>query len=106
MADAKQLFDDLAEEQRVRPEVDMGRIRAKKGLTVNGKVYAFVSGDRLIVKVPLERAQAMIADGTAQVVQMGKRRLKEWVAFAELDEQTWRAAMTEAQAYVESLTKT
>ncbi|MFI6316311.1 hypothetical protein ACIBG8_02265 [Nonomuraea sp. NPDC050556] len=105
MADAQRLFDDLAEEHLVKPEVSMGRILANEGLTVNGKLYAFCSRDRLIVKVPLERARALLSDGTAEPVEMGKRRMKEWVAFTSPQEEEWRAFMAEALAFVESLTK-
>lgn len=101
MAEAQRLFDKLAEEHLSRPRVSMGRILANEGLTVNGKLYAFCGSGRLIVKVPLERARALLAAGEAEPVELGRRRMKEWVAFPLPDEPVWRAAMAEALAFVE-----
>lgn len=106
MATAQELFDDLAEEHLGRAEVSMGRILQNEGLTVNGKLYAFCARGRLIVKVPAVRAKELLEGGQAEVVEMGKRRMKEWVAFTSPDETVWRTMMAEASAYVEHLTHT
>lgn len=77
------------------------------GLRVAGKVYAFYSvRDGLIVKVPAARAAALVADGTAEQVRMGERRMKEWIELREPVEEVWRALMDEAAGYVGTLSST
>lgn len=99
------LYADLVDEQLARPEVSIGRMLRNDGLKINDKTFAFISmRERLVVKLPQERAAALVADGTAQVLEMGTRRMREWVELPELDEDTWRGLMNEAAAYVETLT--
>ena len=80
------------------------------GLRVAGKIFAFLGrGDRLIVKVPRQRAEAAVASGAAEPVTMGQRTMKEWVAFpavatdASATEQLWLSVADEAYRYVKSL---
>ncbi|MEU6713611.1 hypothetical protein ABZ897_19205 [Nonomuraea sp. NPDC046802] len=103
MAAAKELYDDLVMEQLSQPEVSMGRMFHTQGLTVKGKVYAFFSKDRLILKLPAARVGELVKEGTAEVMVMAARRMREWVAVREPDEELWRKLMAEAAAYVKGL---
>ncbi|MBF8193364.1 MmcQ/YjbR family DNA-binding protein [Nonomuraea sp. K274] len=107
MATAQELYDDLVTEHLARPEVSMGRMFHAEGLKVNGKVYAFFSRDRdrPVVKLPAARAGELVREGTAELMRMGGRRMREWVQLGEPDEEAWRRLMTEASAYVEALTR-
>lgn len=93
---------------RSSPGVEQGRMLHSPGLKVHGSFFAFVgTEDELIVKLPRPRAVAAVADGVAEVVTLGTRTLKEWVAFpypdAEKGPGAWRDAVEEAHAYVASL---
>ncbi|MEV4174763.1 hypothetical protein [Nonomuraea sp. NPDC049709] len=105
MVTAQELYDDLVMEHLARPEVSMGRMLHSDGLRVNGKVYAFFARDRVIVKLPAARAGGLVADGTAEVVQMGTRRMRDWVGLRAPDEEVWRGLLAEAATYVQGLTR-
>lgn len=83
----------------------MGRMFHAEGLKVGGKVYAFFSAsrDRVVLKLPAARAGELVKDGTAEVMRMGARQMREWVSLREPDEVVWRRLMGEAADYVESL---
>ncbi|MCT2582451.1 SRPBCC family protein [Actinophytocola gossypii] len=100
----RELFDDLAGEQLRRPGVVMGRAMRKDVLRVHDRVYAFVTKDRLVVKLPAEVTAAMVDGGEAVPFRSGGRPTREWVMVpkptmpAELDR--WRRLVTEARTYV------
>ena len=52
------VYDELATEQLARPGVTLGRALQNEVLKVNGKIFAFLNRDRLVVKLPRERAAA------------------------------------------------
>ena len=87
-----------------RPGVSEGTMLHSPGLRVDGRFFAFVgSDDRLVVKVPRDRAVELVADGTAEVVTLGTRTLREWVSLdgdGPSAAETWRATLEEAYAYV------
>ncbi|MFT4469469.1 TfoX/Sxy family protein [Arthrobacter sulfonylureivorans] len=104
------LLDLLARRYADNPLVERGTMFRGPGLRVGGKIFAFLGhGDRLIVKVPRQRADAAVASGAAEPVIMGQRTMKEWVAFpavaddAPATERLWLSAADEAYAYVKSL---
>ncbi|MGP3917876.1 hypothetical protein [Nonomuraea sp. 10N515B] len=103
MASAQELYDDLVAEHLARPDVSMGRMLHADGLKVRGKAYAFFSRDRVVLKLPAARAGELVGEGTAEVLRMGSRQMREWVALREPDEVVWRRLMAEAATYVESL---
>lgn len=105
------LLESLARRFSEDPLVESGTMFRSPGLRVGGKIFAFLGhGHRLIVKVPRQRAKTAVASGAAEPVTMGRRTMKEWVAFpavandAPATEQLWRSAADEAYAYVKSLT--
>ncbi len=107
---ARALLDDLAAEFLREPDVEFGTMFRSPGLRVSGKIFAFLGGDRrLIVKLPHQRAEEVVQAGAAREVTMGKRTMKEWVAFLVDDDDldgtltTWRHAAREAHDYVAAL---
>ena len=109
MQAATALFDDLAVEHLGRPHVTVGRMFASEGLAVSGKIFAFVGRDgRLILKVPLERAESLKGDGVAEAVTLGGRTMREWVGVPLPEDAPgpWPALMEEAHTYVASLAGT
>ena len=80
LAAARALFDDLAVDHLGRPHVTMGRMFASEGLAVHGKIFAFVGRDgRLILKLPLARAEELKGEGATESVTLGGRTMREWV---------------------------
>ncbi|MDH6281071.1 hypothetical protein [Prescottella agglutinans] len=107
---ARALLDDLATEFLREPDVEFGTMFRSPGLRVAGKIFAFLGHDRrLIVKLPRHRAEEVLQAGSAREVTMGKRTMKEWVAFPVDDDDlegtltTWRHAAREAHDFVAGL---
>jgi hypothetical protein len=70
-------------------------------LQAGGRIFAMISGGRLVLKLPKERVAALIATGAGAPFDAGKGRpLAEWVAVAETDDATWRDLAREAAAFV------
>lgn len=102
---AQALFDEVAAEYLSRRDVSVGRMLRSDGLKVNGKVFALLVDDRLVVKVPAKEASALVAAGEAEAFQSGGgRTMREWVSVAP-DRDAWRRLMADAVAYVESLAR-
>lgn len=106
LAAARALFDDLAVAHLSRPHVSMGRMFASEGLAVHGKIFAFVGRDgRLILKLPLTRAEELKGKGATESVTLGGRTMREWVGVQLPDRQpgSWSGLMEEAHTYVAEL---
>ncbi|UWF77646.1 MULTISPECIES: TfoX/Sxy family protein [Microbacterium] len=89
--------------------LDIGTMFRRPGIRADGKIVAFLGADdRMITKVPRERALELIAAGEASEVTMGKRTMREWIsvpAAADRDGTLarWTPLVREALAYVTSL---
>jgi hypothetical protein len=70
------------------------------GLRPSGKVFAMLVGSELVVKLPADRCAEMVAAGSARVFEVGRRRMREWVRIADVDETTWRTLTQQARSYV------
>ncbi|MDP8936289.1 MAG: TfoX/Sxy family protein [Actinomycetota bacterium] len=98
-------FAALVQEFGAYPDVEPpgGSNRRRFGsdaLKVNGSIFAMVTGGRLVVKLPRDRVEALIANGTGSPFDSGKGRpMKEWVTVAD-DDEAWRALTGEALAFV------
>ena len=106
LAAARALFDDLAVAHLGRPHVSMGRMFASEGLAVHGKIFAFVGRDgRLILKLPLTRAEELKGKGATEPVTLGGRTMREWVGVPLPDPPPgpWAGLMEEAHTYVAEL---
>ena len=98
----------LALSASLEPEhpVTIGTMFRSPAIRSGNKVVAFLGhGDTLIVKVPAERAEALVAEGSAHRVTMGSRTMREWIVLpaAENDRQTlaqWIPCTQEALHYV------
>jgi len=47
--------------------------------TVKKKVFAFTSGDRIVLKLPPDTVRNLVKVKAASMLVMGKRTMKEWV---------------------------
>ncbi len=101
----EQLFDDvsarLLEED---PQLEQGRMMNAFGLKTGGKFFAMVVKDDLVVKLPAERVDELIAERKGERFDPGHGRLmKEWVALRPRDQAACTAYVTEARDFVAAL---
>jgi hypothetical protein len=102
---ANTVFADIVAEELTGPGVTFERVLRNEGLKVDGKLYAFVSRGRLVVKLPADRCRELVTDGRAEVFEPSPgRRMREWVAFpapgASRGPHPWPRLVDEARAFV------
>jgi hypothetical protein len=105
---AESCFGDLVEALGAEPGVttpgqDPGGRRAfgAGALKVNGRIFAMLSGGRLVVKLPATRVAAMVEDGEGGPFDAGKGRpMKEWVTVEVARRAAWEPLAREALAFV------
>ena len=70
-------------------------------LKTDGKIFAMLVKDRLVVKLPAARVTEVMENGAGERFDPGHGRIqKEWLAVAGDDPAEWRALATESEAYV------
>ena len=70
-------------------------------LKVDNRIFAMLVRERLVVKLPRKRVDALVAQRDGQRFDSGHGRLmKEWLALDPGSEQDWEAIATEAMAFV------
>lgn len=70
------------------------------GLRVRGKIFAILHDGELVLKLPAERCTALVEAGRARPFEIGRRKMREWIRLAEVDEQEWLGLAREAREYV------
>src|SRR2546427_519674 len=80
---------------------------AKKGfgasaLQVNGKIFALLSDGRLVVKLPRQRVDALVAAGAGERFDPRRdgRLMKEWLVLESTSADEWRSLAREARTFV------
>ena len=71
-------------------------------LRIDGEFFASLerrTGD-LIVKLPADRVNTMIDDGSAEPFAPAGRRFKEWALITDRDEARWEQLLHDAIAFV------
>lgn len=100
----EEMFDNVAERMVAeRPEIARGRIFSSSGLSTSEKYFAIPRKGELLLKLPAERVEELIANGAGQPFQSGGRTMREWVCVAVAGEAECAAYMEEARAFVASL---
>jgi hypothetical protein len=105
MASAQERFaalvDALVDEPGVTaPGAPGGRGFGSGALKVNGSIFAMISRDRLVVKLPRDRVGALISDGAGGPFDAGKGTpMKEWLTVTA-DHAMELALAREALAFV------
>ena len=96
------LFWDLAQPLLISGEAEEGTMMGFKCLRVQGKFCASLEREtnNLIVKLPRQRVQSLIAEGQAEPFAPNGRVFKEWALIPEMDEALWGQLLSEAQAFV------
>ena len=97
------LVADFADDPDVTPpEPGSGRRTfGANGLKVKGKIFAMLSRDQLVVKLPRERVDGLVAQGQGErMVSGGAREMKEWLVVATDASLDWQTLASEARAFV------
>jgi TfoX/Sxy family transcriptional regulator of competence genes len=104
MPDAEALFERLVARFSGDPSVTPPSAGAKfgsSGLKVDGKIFAMLSRGELVVKLPKERVDELMASGGGKRFDPGHgRMMKEWVAIAPAESDSWTALADEAHRFV------
>jgi TfoX/Sxy family transcriptional regulator of competence genes len=104
MPDAEELFDRVVRTFTEDPEVEPPRPGGAFGasaLKVRGKIFAMVSQGSLVVKLPSQRVQELIAAGDGAPFDAGKGRpMKEWVQIDPARSRSWTQLAREARTFV------
>lgn len=101
-------FATLVQEFAAEPDVDVPaesspRRFGSDALKVNGSIFAMAIRGRLVVKLPRERVNALIGDGTGAPFENGNGHpMKEWLTLVDDDQQTWLTLTREAMNFVRS----
>lgn len=99
-------FAALVEEFARCPDVAGPSTSSRRGfgssaLRVRGSIFAMLSADHLVVKLPADRVAAVIADGRGRPFDARKGRpMKEWLSLSIDDHDTWSTLAHEARDFV------
>ena len=82
--------------------VTTGKMMASPGLRVRGKIFAMLVRHALVVKLPAQRVQELVAAGKGrQFDPRGDGRLmREWVVVERPDDPPWLELAREAHRFV------
>jgi hypothetical protein len=70
-------------------------------LKTDGKIFAMLVKDRLVVKLPAARVSSLVEEGVGEQFDPGHGRIqKEWLSVVGDDPAAWRALATESEAFV------
>ena len=70
-------------------------------LKTDGKIFAMLVKDRLVVKLPAPRVDALVGEGVGEPFDPGHGRIqKEWLSVGGADPEQWHALANESEAFV------
>ena len=97
---AADLFEQLAAEQVQLPGVARRHVFGRAGLNVRGTFFAFLNGDRLVLKLPAATASALVASGAARVAVDLSPSMRKWISVpTPVAVDGWRQLMQQAHAH-------
>lgn len=95
------LVEKLLNSPGVTPPSD-GKRFGSSGLKVQDKIFAMLSGGRLVVKLPKARVDALVASGDGERFDPRKngQLMKEWLVVGPASDVDWLALAREAMEFV------
>ena len=101
--DAEERFERLTTRFTSDPAVSQGTgFGSSPGLRVRGKIFAMLAGDSLVVKLPKDRVDELVASGVAARFDPGHGRvMKEWAIVPVGEADDWERLAADAFAFVE-----
>ena len=87
------------------PQVQVGTHLHHANFLVGNKVFAFIQGDGVALKLPKATIQTLVETRQAAPLVMGKRTMKEWTVIKHQHPEEYRqdeALFKEAMAFVAS----
>jgi hypothetical protein len=101
--DADALFDEISRTFLRSANVTTAKMFGGSALKVKNKVFACFYKGKLVLKLPRERVDELVAAGGAVHFDSGTvRPAKEWVAIDPSRGKEWRALAKDAQKFVAS----
>jgi TfoX/Sxy family transcriptional regulator of competence genes len=101
----QRLVDRFSADPSVEPPATGGKFGAS-GLKVEGKLFAMLSKGELVVKLPRQRAEQLVAEGTARPFDPGHGRLmKQWATISARESRSWDELAEEARRFVAATTR-
>ena len=97
------LVDEFVSNPDVTPP-QPGRGFGSSGLKIRGKIFAMLVGDRLVVKLPKPRVDALVAAGQGERFDPRRdgRLMKEWLVVESASDEQWLSLASEALEFVGS----
>ena len=90
-----------AQRRYVRWRRDARRTFGSTSLKANGKIFAMLVKDHLVVKLPRKRVEELVEAGVGDRFDPGHGRIqKEWLAVHSQDAGDWLALATDAETFV------
>jgi hypothetical protein len=98
----EQEWQSIATSQLAQPAVTSGTgFGRSEGLRVAGKIFAMLVHGDLVVKLPRQRVDELVASGLAERFDPGHgRRMKEWITVGPSASKRWSSLVTEARRFV------
>ena len=95
-------FERLAPQFAATPDVTPGTgFGSNPGLRVDGHIFAMLVRDRLVVKLPKDRVDELVASGAAVHFEAGKGRpMREWAMVEPQSDTDWGRLAIEAHSFV------
>jgi hypothetical protein len=106
VSDRAEAFADLAAEFALAPGVTLPGAAGTRGfgsdaLRVGGSIFAMLSHDELVVKLPRERVACLIDESAGVPFTAGKSTpMREWLVVTGDDPATWLGLAREAHRFV------
>lgn len=103
------LLQEIAARLHHEGPLDIGTMFRSPGIRAGGKIVAFLGhDDRLIAKLPRERAVELVARCDAGLVTIGKRTMREWIEIPAAEDRDataarWLPLVQEALDYVTTM---
>ena len=105
---AEQVFEQIAVRFLAKRSVSEGTgFGTNPGLRVGTKIFAMLRDGELVVKLPKDHVDRLIAEGKAARFDAGKGRpMKEWAQVPAKRAREWEAIVDEAFRFVSASAKT